>query len=247
MTDTQGKFLVAPPNMPDWRFQKTVIYMWKHDISGAGGVIINKKCNHQTLLLKLLEDKKPNSDLIGFLIANDIKIDEVDENEENVLFRVVKNNDLLNTELFLDEKILNINHKNSEGNTVLIYAALKGEEYLPMMTELLKYGANPNIADKKGSTLIEKLIDVILHHNNKKEISSSLLECINTNEDYMLILKNIFENSKVLLRKLNSAGKPLFFDPVFYGNNPLFDLLKSHGSDINQKDKEGKKLITSWI
>ena len=40
MTDTQGKFLVAPPNMPDWRFQKTVIYMWKHDISGAGGVII---------------------------------------------------------------------------------------------------------------------------------------------------------------------------------------------------------------
>ena len=46
MTDTQGKFLVAPPNMPDWRFQKTVIYMWKHDISGAGGVIINKKCNH---------------------------------------------------------------------------------------------------------------------------------------------------------------------------------------------------------
>ena len=46
MTDTQGKFLVAPPNMRDWRFQKTVIYMWKHDISGAGGVIINKKCNH---------------------------------------------------------------------------------------------------------------------------------------------------------------------------------------------------------
>ena len=46
MTDTQGKFLVAPPNMPDCRFQKPVIYMWKHDISGAGGVIINKKCNH---------------------------------------------------------------------------------------------------------------------------------------------------------------------------------------------------------
>jgi putative transcriptional regulator len=46
MTDTQGKLLVAPPNMPDWRFQKTVLYVWRHDISGAAGVIINKKCNH---------------------------------------------------------------------------------------------------------------------------------------------------------------------------------------------------------
>ena len=46
MTDTQGKLLVAPPNMPDWRFQKTVVYMWRHDVTGGGGVIINKKCNH---------------------------------------------------------------------------------------------------------------------------------------------------------------------------------------------------------
>ena len=46
MIDTQGQLLVAPPNMPDWRFQKTVVYMWRHDVSGAAGVIINKKCNH---------------------------------------------------------------------------------------------------------------------------------------------------------------------------------------------------------
>ena len=45
MTDTQGKLLVAPPNIPDWRFQKTVIYVWRHDVSGAAGVIINKKSN----------------------------------------------------------------------------------------------------------------------------------------------------------------------------------------------------------
>ena len=44
--DTQGKLLIAPPKLPDWRFQKSVVYMWKHDIGGASGVIINKKCNH---------------------------------------------------------------------------------------------------------------------------------------------------------------------------------------------------------
>jgi putative transcriptional regulator len=48
MIDTQGQLLVAPPNMPDWRFQKTVVYMWRHDVSGAAGVIINKKCTHPT-------------------------------------------------------------------------------------------------------------------------------------------------------------------------------------------------------
>ena len=46
MLDTQGKLLIAPPKLPDWRFQKSVVYMWKHDIGGASGVIINKKCNH---------------------------------------------------------------------------------------------------------------------------------------------------------------------------------------------------------
>jgi putative transcriptional regulator len=46
MIDTQGKLLVAPPKLPDWRFQKSVVYMWKHDVSGACGIIVNKKCNH---------------------------------------------------------------------------------------------------------------------------------------------------------------------------------------------------------
>ena len=48
MIDTQGKLLVAPPNMPDWRFQKSVVYIWRHDVSGAAGVIINKRCQKPT-------------------------------------------------------------------------------------------------------------------------------------------------------------------------------------------------------
>ena len=48
MIDTQGRLLVAPPNMPDWRFQKSVVYIWRHDVSGAAGVIINKRCDKPT-------------------------------------------------------------------------------------------------------------------------------------------------------------------------------------------------------
>lgn len=42
--DAQGKLLIAPPGMPDPRFRKTVVFMWRHDVSGAAGVIINKRC-----------------------------------------------------------------------------------------------------------------------------------------------------------------------------------------------------------
>ena len=48
MIDTQGKLLIAPPGMPDPRFRKTVVYMWRHDVSGAAGVVINKRCQQPT-------------------------------------------------------------------------------------------------------------------------------------------------------------------------------------------------------
>ncbi len=38
-----GRFLVAAPSMPDERFQKSVVYMCKHDTDGALGIIVNNK------------------------------------------------------------------------------------------------------------------------------------------------------------------------------------------------------------
>jgi putative transcriptional regulator len=38
----EGKLLVAPPTMRDWRFHKSIVYIWKHDVAGACGTIINR-------------------------------------------------------------------------------------------------------------------------------------------------------------------------------------------------------------
>ena len=46
--DAQGKLLIAPPGMPDPRFKKTVVFVWKHDVSGASGVVVNKRCQRPT-------------------------------------------------------------------------------------------------------------------------------------------------------------------------------------------------------
>src|SRR3989337_2423181 len=38
-----GRFLVAAPSMPDERFQKSVVFICKHDDDGALGIIVNTK------------------------------------------------------------------------------------------------------------------------------------------------------------------------------------------------------------
>ena len=96
MSDLHGKLLIAHPILPDWIFQKSVIYMWKHDISGAGGVIINKKCNHpdfkhicQEGKLKRLESINPPiyyggpvlNNLIGVLHTKDFQLGSTNVNK----------------------------------------------------------------------------------------------------------------------------------------------------------------------
>ena len=62
MIDTQGKLLVAPPSMPDPRFAKTVVYIWRHDVSGAAGVMINKRCEKPTFKHVCEESKLPRKE-----------------------------------------------------------------------------------------------------------------------------------------------------------------------------------------
>jgi putative transcriptional regulator len=44
-----GRFLVAAPSMPDERFQKSVIFVCKHDDDGALGIIVNNKVEDLSL------------------------------------------------------------------------------------------------------------------------------------------------------------------------------------------------------
>lgn len=49
MTDNlEGKILIAPPKMRDYRFSKTVLYCWKHNVGGAAAVIINRPIKKPT-------------------------------------------------------------------------------------------------------------------------------------------------------------------------------------------------------
>ena len=44
-----GRFLVAAPSMPDERFQRSVVFICKHDGDGALGIIVNNKVDDLAL------------------------------------------------------------------------------------------------------------------------------------------------------------------------------------------------------
>jgi putative transcriptional regulator len=58
-----GRFLVAAPSMPDERFQKSVVYICKHDDDGALGIIVNNKVEDLPLaqVYKQLGIEVPNA------------------------------------------------------------------------------------------------------------------------------------------------------------------------------------------
>ena len=109
MIDTQGKLLVAPPNMPDPRFRKTVIYIWRHDVSGSAGVIINNKCQAPTFehvcsegLIKRNKDINPPVYYGGPVLKNMVGVLHSTE------YRLKSTNSLLEGKVgfTLDRKIL---------------------------------------------------------------------------------------------------------------------------------------------
>ena len=105
MSDVLGKLLIAPPKMVDWRFSKAVIYMWKHDVSGAGGIIINKVIQNPSFQMvcrdaNIIQNSKINpliyyggpvlTNLLGCLHSTDYKIITTNPEKNSVGFTLDK-------------------------------------------------------------------------------------------------------------------------------------------------------------
>jgi len=96
-----GRLLVAPPKMRDYRFAKSVIYMWKHDVSGAAGIIVNKPLSSPTFEavcqegeLEYMLDISPKihyggpvmSNMVGVLHTLDFEIKSTNPVRDNLGF-----------------------------------------------------------------------------------------------------------------------------------------------------------------
>lgn len=179
---------------------------------------------------------------IDKLLENKIDINIKNSKGRTALMVAAK----LNNNLILQKLILSnadINMTDNEGNTALSMSIVKGIKYKSIAKTLVEYKANINIKDINNQSIIDKLIDFVLHKKNKKRITTQLATKMDENTDYLIILKEILTKTKIDLYSLNSNDEPYFFDPIAYGNLDLFKLLIQVGFHINQLDKKGLNIV----
>lgn len=180
--------------------------------------------------------------MIEKILEHKIDIDLKNTQGQSALIMAVQQNNF-NLVKMLIEYNADIDITNTEGDTGLSIAAIRGKEYSKIIDLLLLHGALIDIKDTNNETIIEKLIDIILHSKNAKKIEMDLLRRINEDTDYSRILTKIL--SKVSFSKfgLTSKDEPYFFVPVVYENYNLVRLLVQSGADMNQADVKGLNII----
>ena len=190
------------------------------------------------------EIRNDHLEMIKELIRLGISIDASDNNNETALFIATRSEDkeLINT-LFEDDFKADLNHQNNQGDTVLSILALNGIRNADLIKLYLRKGANPDLENKSGKSLIEILIDIILYSENRKPLDFEYEILLNEDAEYANVLETILKNYSVDINKLNSKDEPLFFDSIVHFNFKLFKLLRTKNINLNQKDKDGNNII----
>jgi ankyrin repeat protein len=225
-----------------------------HKAVSLGCDINSRSGANKTLLMEsitnFLKTPKDNTELkaahlemIKELIQLGVNVDALDNNNENAFFLVTRSEDrdLINS--FLENCKVNFNHQNNQGDTVLLILVLNGIRNSDLIRLYLERGANPDLENKTGKTIIEILIDIILYSENRKPLDFEYEISLNEDAEYANVLENILRNHNVDINKLNSRGEPLFFDAIVHFNFKLFKLLRTKSINLNQRDKDGNNII----
>jgi ankyrin repeat protein len=172
-----------------------------------------------------------------------VNVDSVDNKNENAFFLATRSEDRELINIFLENCNVNLDHKNINDETVLSILVLNGIRNNDLIKLFLEKGANPNIENKFGKTIIEILIDIILHTENREELDFEYEIQLNKDAEYPTVLENILANSNIDINKFNSKGEPLFFESILHFNFKLFKLLRTKNINLNQKDKDENNII----
>lgn len=189
------------------------------------GCNINSRSNkNKTLLMESInyflktpkeeiETRADHLEMIKELIRLGISINAVDNNNENALFLATKSEDreLINT-FFEDDYKIDLNQQNNQGDTVLLILALNGIRNIDLLKLYLKKGANPDLLNNSGKSLVEILIDIILYSENRKPLDFEYEILLNEDAEYANVLETILKSHNVDINMLNSKHEPLFFD-----------------------------------
>lgn len=216
--------------------------------------INSRSSENKTLLMEsinyFLNTPKDNTEMrtahlemVQELIKLGVNVDALDNNNENAFFLVTRSEDRELIHSFLHDCNINLNHQNNQGDTVLLILVLNGIRNSDLIKLYLEKGANPDLLNQTGKSIIEILIDIILYSENRKPLEFEYEILLNEDAEYANVLENILRNYDVDINKLNSKGEPLFFDSIIHFNFKLFKLLRTKSINLNQRDKDGNNII----
>jgi ankyrin repeat protein len=181
------------------------------------------------------------------LVLKGIDVNAINNDGENGLFDAIRNNDY-NACAFLLAKDVNPNLQNNIYHTPLLVACMQGIKSLDIILLLLKYEADPTICDKKNRSILEILNMLILHTAKFKNIEDeALLKYIDNHGKYIMVLKEVLQNTQLDLNHLDSQEQPLFFAPILDGYFDLFKLYITNKFDINPKDSSGLNIFYIYV
>lgn len=224
----------------------------------AGNDVNSRVKNNNSILMelvaastKLTEDeidrRKSLLAISKVFIKKGIDINATDYNNETALFRAVRDQD---TELvsFLLSAGINPNIRSKSYETPLSIAVYKGVDNLDIILLLLRHNASPNIKNEKQQTLYEVLNEIVLYIHNKKTIEDqSILNKINVDGQYMVIIKELLNSNKEDLNYLDSQGQPLFFEPLLYDHFQLFKLYIKNGLNVDNRNSAGHNIFFEYV
>ena len=190
-----------------------------------------------------VEIKNSHLEMIKELIHLGINVNALDNNNETLLFILVRHGNRELLHLFLETNKMNLNYQNNQDETPLLLMALNGIKNADLIKLFLEKGANPDLKNQMGKSIIEILVDIILYSENKKPLEFEYEILLNEDAEYANVLENILRNYPVNINKLNSKGEPLFFESILHFNFKLFKLLRIRNINLNQKDKDGNNII----
>jgi len=179
---------------------------------------------------------------VDLLIEKKIDINIQNNEGRNALMIASELNNCEMVKRLIDNSV-KINQQDNNGETALSLSAIQGNAFKEVIFFLVSNKADAYLKDINNQTIIDKLIDAILHLNNKKRIHSNLIMKMSENCDYSTILKEILQKIKIDLYALNFCDEPYFFEAIIHGNHDLFKLLIQVGFHINQPDKKGLNVI----
>jgi ankyrin repeat protein len=231
------------------------------------GADINNKTKEDLNLLMFLflSPSRFNEESVDFLLSKGFKLTEKNNKNQNLLHLSAMDGDYEKLSYLVSKK-LDINEKDVDGNTPLLFLQTK-QNYQQLLDLLLKKGADINAQNNNGENILmiamnnpikllnsenekylppqfEYTISKGIDINHKNKSGENILTYL-LNSNYINLVKILISKGVDVNNKNNEGNTPLMLAlKNSVESESIISLLLENGADINSKNNQNESPLT---